>query len=51
MDAANILSTPPSSEEDNSESSDEGSPYYLLDIIYIDTYLPNLYAGFKYSTL
>lgn len=43
MDTANILSTPPSSEEDNSESMDEGSPNYLLDSIYIDTYLPNFY--------
>ncbi|WOG87198.1 hypothetical protein DCAR_0206421 [Daucus carota subsp. sativus] len=32
MNTANILSTP-SSEEDGSESSDEGSPNHLLDII------------------
>lgn len=42
MNTANILSTP-SSEEDGSESCDKGSANRLLDIIYIDTNVPNLY--------
>ena len=50
MNTANILSTP-SSEEDGSESSDEGSPNHLLDIICFDASAKFVHAEFEHNNL